>query len=317
MDNKVNIRVDRKRDWWRVDVGQILHQAKSAYFARHYGTVGLLCGEAVNALILDLYMHLLPLVSSTKERLSLVSMESKIGEIQRFSFGQTVRLAQQSRLFEKAEEVYGIDLGEAKALDYTLMVLTRNKAAHSAEFDDANAVGAVLFQTQTLYQVLRMISAETVLLEEAVQKSSAPASPDQIEYLNAKLVNLRNRIETKAKTDSSTLLNLADSIQESLEITRINQEDALFKLRKILERICAEVYRDAGGDPAGRMLDWLMQKISERGLIPNKVFKHMSTVKSFGNAGAHPSGEKYEIQDFEAVFISLIVVVDWYMGNVT
>lgn len=154
----------------------------------------------------------------------------------------------------------------------------------------------------------------SITTEVKTEDNSSVVISDQIEYLNTKVLSLRKKITSK-DNDSDVLITIADNLQESLDITQINQEDALFKLRKILEQICVNVYLNIGGNPKNRMLDWLMRKLSEKGAIPKNIFKHMTSIKNFGNAGAHPSGGKYKIQDFEAIFISLIIVVEWYIED--
>ena len=58
---------------------------------------------------------------------------------------------------------------------------------------------------------------------------------------------------------------------------------------------------------SGQALNELMVKLSEKGKIPNKIYKQMEIVKQFGNRGVHPEGEKYGLKDLELVFIAFIL----------
>lgn len=300
---------DKRRDQYKIDCHEDLNEAKQLFYKKKHNQSVVICGHIIKATLIELYLRLLSIAPTGNERLNLVSLEMKIGNekygIERYTLGMLARFCKEADFFGLAEDAFDIDIGIAKQIDFSLLVQARNKAAHSIDGVSSESAGFVLFQTTTLFECLKIIIEDSEISDQVMMKMPLSAGIDDLSYLFIKLDVLK-----KVQQELAEIIHKQCS--EAIEYARINPEDALFKLRKILEHISRQLFEANVGNPQERPLDKLMIRLREKGIIQNRIFKHMEVIKGFGNRGAHPGGESYNLKDVEAVFLSLIVVIDWY-----
>ncbi len=136
------------------------------------------------------------------------------------------------------------------------------------------------------------------------RKILSSTAPDAVAYLRAKVSHLGQLPST-----------VQSGLDEALKYAQINAEDALFKLRKILELLARDLYERKVAKVGEMPLDPLLRKLSEKHVVPNRIFTHMEVIKRFGNRGAHPGEETYNLSDVENTFLALIIVVEWYLDQ--
>lgn len=291
--------------------GAMLDMAKRLYFQKQYNQAVLLCGTLAHRLLARLYHELLPTIPSAQQRLEVVRLEAEIssgrGGFDRFTLGQMAALFERASLFRLAESALDVELGSASQIDFRTITHCRNQSAHLPEELSPTVAGFVLFQTAALWDSLRSLAEDRWQKDREEFSRPSSAAPDPIGYLRAKLSQLGQRPRLPAE--------VRDGMNEALEYAQINPEDALFKLRKILELLARDLHEREIGKVGDLTLDPLLKKLREKDVIPNRIFKHMEVVKQFGNKGAHPGEEKYYLADVENTFLALIIAVEWYLDR--
>jgi hypothetical protein len=280
-----------------------LDSAKIAFSNNQFDAAILLCGMTIERVLSLSYKKLLPEITDSTLRLRIVEAENEIGQgsITKITLGGWAQIFNRFNLLNIMEELFDINLNEAKNIDFKLLAQFRNKAAHFLDSDFKIEAGYCIFQTSSLVEGLKMIINENYSKEISLYVQNSKI--DSISYLKIKIDHL------KPKPTEIINKNLNDAIQ----ISEINPEDALAKLRKSLEILLRDLCSLNGLKHSGLALNDLVVKLSEKGKIPNKVFKQMEIVKQFGNRGVHPEGEQYGIKDLELVFIAFILIVEWYL----
>ena len=265
---------------------------------------------AVEILLQRLYLRLLCQVPTGEQRLKLVNKEIELGRgegMERYSLGMLARFCKEIDLFTLSETVLDVELGQAKNLDFGPMVHARNHAVHSLEEISQEASGMVIFQTTTLLECLKIVSFDAHE-EDKVLSEMPQVTQDELAYLRQRLDMIEAAYGLPVGCDIPT------QCKEAFVYAKINPEDALFKLRKILESVVRHIYLKVGL-PKTTPLDELISRLREKSLISNRIFKHMDIVKGFGNRGAHPGDEVYRLKDFETVFLSLLNILDWFFDE--
>jgi hypothetical protein len=280
-----------------------LDSAKVAFSNQQFDEAILLCSMTIERVLSLSYKKLLPEISDSSLRLQIVILENEIvrGSLNKITLGGWAQLFNKFQLLSVMEELFDVDLNEAKNIDFKMLAQIRNKSAHNFDSDFKIEAGYCIFQTSLLIEGLKMIINDNYSkdIELYIQKSKN----DPINYLKIKIDHI------KPKPTEILDQNLKGAIQ----ISEINPEDALTKLRKSLEILLRELCSLNHLKHSGLALNELMVKLSEKGKIPNKIFKQMEIVKQFGNRGVHPEGEQYGIKDLELVFIAFILIVEWYL----
>ena len=280
-----------------------LDSAKVAFSNQQFDVAILLCGMTIERVLSLSYKKLLPEISDSSLRLQVVILENEIGRgsLNKITLGGWAQLFNKFQLLSVMEELFDVDLNEAKNIDLKMLAKFRNKSAHNFDSDFKIEAGYCIFQTSLLVEGLKMIINDNYSkdIELYIQKSKN----DPINYLKIKIDHI--------KPKPTEILD--QNLKEAIQISEINPEDALAKLRKSLEILLRELCSLNHLKHSGLALNELMVKLSEKGKIPNKIFKQMEIVKQFGNRGVHPEGEQYGIKDLELVFIAFILIVEWYL----
>ena len=280
-----------------------LDSAKVAFSNHQFDVAILLCGMTIERVLSLSYKKLLPEISDSTLRLQIVKLENEIGRgsLNNFTLGGWAQLFSKFQLLSLMEELFDVDLNEAKNIDFKMLAQFRNKAAHNFDSNFKIEAGYCIFQTSLLVEGLKMIINDNYSKDSElyIQKSKN----DPINYLKIKIDHI--------KPKPTEILD--QNLKEAIQISEINPEDALAKLRKSLEILLRELCNLNHLKHSGLALNELMVKLSEKGKIPNKIFKQMEIVKQFGNRGVHPEGEQYGIKDLELVFIAFILIVEWYL----
>ena len=280
-----------------------LDSAKVAFSNQQFYVAILLCGMTIERVLSLSYKKLLPEISDSSLRLQVVILENEIGRgsLNKITLGGWAQLFNKFQLLSVMEELFDVDLNEAKNIDLKMLAQFRNKSAHNFDSDFKIEAGYCIFQTSLLVEGLKMIINDNYSkdIELYIQKSKN----DPINYLKIKIDHI--------KPKPTEILD--QNLKEAIQISEINPEDALAKLRKSLEILLRELCSLNHLKHSGLALNELMVKLSEKGKIPNKIFKQMEIVKQFGNRGVHPEGEQYGIKDLELVFIAFILIVEWYL----
>jgi hypothetical protein len=280
-----------------------LDSAKVAFSNQQFDEAILLCSMTIERVLSLSYKKLLPEISDSSLRLQIVILENEIvrGSLNKITLGGWAQLFNKFQLLSVMEELFDVDLNEAKNIDFKMLAQIRNKSAHNFDSDFKIEAGYCIFQTSLLVEGLKMIINDNYSkdIELYIQKSKN----DPINYLKIKIDHI--------KPKPTEILD--QNLKEAIQISEINPEDALAKLRKSLEILLRELCSLNHLKHSGLALNELMVKLSEKGKIPNKIFKQMEIVKQFGNRGVHPEGEQYGIKDLELVFIAFILIVEWYL----
>ena len=280
-----------------------LDSAKVAFSNQQFDVAILLCGMTIERVLSLSYKKLLPEISDSSLRLQVVILENEIGRgsLNKITLGGWAQLFNKFQLLSVMEELFDVDLNVAKNIDLKMLAKFRNKSAHNFDSDFKIEAGYCIFQTSLLVEGLKMIINDNYSkdIELYIQKSKN----DPINYLKIKIDHI--------KPKPTEILD--QNLKEAIQISEINPEDALAKLRKSLEILLRELCSLNHLKHSGLALNELMVKLSEKGKIPNKIFKQMEIVKQFGNRGVHPEGEQYGIKDLELVFIAFILIVEWYL----
>jgi len=280
-----------------------LDSAKVAFSNQQFDEAILLCSMTIERVLSLSYKKLLPEISDSSLRLQIVILENEIvrGSLNKITLGGWAQLFNKFQLLSVMEELFDVDLNEAKNIDFKMLAQIRNKSAHNFDSDFKIEAGYCIFQTSLLIEGLKMIINDNYSkdIELYIQKSKN----DPINYLKIKIDHI--------KPKPTEILD--QNLKEAIQISEINPEDALTKLRKSLEILLRELCSLNHLKHSGLALNELMVKLSEKGKIPNKIFKQMEIVKQFGNRGVHPEGEQYGIKDLELVFIAFILIVEWYL----
>lgn len=284
-----------------------LDSAKVAFSNQQFEVAILLCGMTVERVLSLSYKKLLPEISDSNFRLKIVMLENEIGRgsLNGITLGGWAQIFNKFKLLSVMEELFDIDLNEAKNIDLRRLAHFRNKAAHNinSDFDFKIESGYYIFQTSLLVEGLKMIVNDNYSkdLELYIQKSNN----DPITYLRVKIEHLKPK-----PTEI-----LGQNLKEAIQISEINPEDAIVKLRKSLEILLRDLCTLYNLKHSGHALNELMVKLSGQSKIPNKIFKQMEIVKQFGNRGVHPEGEQYSVKDLELVFLAFILIVEWYLNE--
>lgn len=301
---------DQRGGQYKINSHEALNEAKKSFYKNEYPQSMQKCVRVIESILIELYLRLLSTAPTGEIRFNLVSLEMKIGAerhgIERFSVGKLVALCSEGNLLCLAENAFDIDIGVAKQIDLSSLVKIRNNAVHGGPNAlSSESVGFFLFQTSTLFECLKIIIGDSETSNQPITHMSSAPEIDDLGYILVKLNALKEIRQELAEP-------IHKQCSEALEYARINPEDALFKLRKILEHISRQLFQTNIGDARQRPLDKLIITLREKGVIQNRILKHMEVIKGFGNRGAHPGGERYSLNDVEAVFLSLLVVIDWY-----
>jgi hypothetical protein len=280
-----------------------LDKAKIAFYNHEYAISILLCGKTIEQILHLAYKKIIPEISDSKLRLKLVESEIEFGHgsLNRITLGGWSQIFTRHNLLVLMEELFNIDLREAKSIDFKMLAQFRNKAAHILNEEFKVEAGYCIFQTSLLVEGLKSIINDNYTKDRELYIQDSKNLP--ITYLKIKIDNI------KPKPTESIDKNLNDAIQ----ISEINPEDAIVKLRKSLELLLRDLCDSHGLKHKGLSLDELMKKLSEKNKIPNKEYKQMEIVRQFGNRGVHPEGESYNVNDLEIVFFSFILIVEWYL----
>ena len=280
-----------------------LNSAKMAFSNQQFDMAILLCGMTIERVLSLSYKKLLPEISDSGLRLQIVVLENEVGHgsLNKITLGGWAQLFNRFQLLSVMEEVFDVELNEAKNIDFKMLAQFRNKAAHVFDSDFKIEAGYCIFQTSLLVEGLKMIINDNY--SKDIELYNQKSKNDPINYLKIKIDNLKPK---------PTQI-LEQNLKEAIQISEINPEDALAKLRKSLEILLRDLCNLYNLKHSGQALNELMVKLSEKGKIPNKIYKQMEIVKQFGNRGVHPEGEKYGLKDLELVFIAFILIVEWYL----
>jgi formylglycine-generating enzyme required for sulfatase activity len=121
-----------------------------------------------------------------------------------------------------------------------------------------------------------------------------------------RLTDLEQRV-----TYLSRLVLRAHQYQQS------DPETALNQARKSAEAICYHLFRVEIGKPGNMMLEDLINKLKDRGVIPPQVVLSLKTIQSFGNFGSHGKNgqdgyEEFSVESIAPCLSALAVVTNWY-----
>jgi hypothetical protein len=117
--------------------------------------------------------------------------------------------------------------------------------------------------------------------------------------------------------------NLAAQFQEirlgvlrASDVSGIDPEMALGRVRKVLEYMIREVYERRSGQPAGtRPLENIIQQLQRESWVPERVVAYASAVRILGNAGVHSFEGGVTATDVYQSLSLLTPVLEWYCTN--
>jgi formylglycine-generating enzyme required for sulfatase activity len=124
-----------------------------------------------------------------------------------------------------------------------------------------------------------------------------------------RLANLEQRVAYLSR-----LVLKAHQYQQS------DPESALNQARKSAEAICYHLFRVEIGKPGNMMLEDLISKLKDRGIIPPRVVLSLKTIQLFGNFGSHAQNgqdgyEEVSVESVAPCLSALAVVTNWYFSD--
>src|SRR4051794_10107683 len=121
--------------------------------------------------------------------------------------------------------------------------------------------------------------------------------------------DLRRRLEEFP----SGFSDLCEGITLAMQLSELDPEAALFRLRKVLESIVTPLFEERVGTPAGTQpLEGLIQRLIKDRHLPRRVAVHANTVRELGNVGVHDQNSQVERHDVAHSIQHLIEVIAWY-----
>lgn len=120
--------------------------------------------------------------------------------------------------------------------------------------------------------------------------------------------------EAKYRNLRSKVVALSRIIMKAQHYAERDPEVALTQARKSAEAICRSVFAAEIGEPGKIMLDELIKRLNEKGLVPRKILMPLNTIQGYGNYGTHAQSD---LDDLDAEYIApclsaLATVTSWY-----
>lgn len=113
------------------------------------------------------------------------------------------------------------------------------------------------------------------------------------------------------------IAHIKEDYEQAAQYQHSDPSACLTTSRRIAEGICKQlVVRELAEDASGVMLNKLINKLSERKILPYYVAVPLRTIQNYGNLGAHAQGKDavHITSEFVQPCIqSLSKVVDWYL----
>jgi hypothetical protein len=106
---------------------------------------------------------------------------------------------------------------------------------------------------------------------------------------------------------------IRQGVLRAADVSGIDPEMALGRVRKVLEYMIREVFERRSGQPAGtRPLENLIQTLQKETWLPERVAAYASAVRILGNAGVHSFEGGVTATDVYQTLSLLTPVLDWY-----
>lgn len=141
----------------------------------------------------------------------------------------------------------------------------------------------------------------------------------ETEVFRVNLIVLKHQIAKKSKSDILTRSSF-DLIDEIIKIDRVGEIDpeaAIAKARKVIEIIITDFHvKHVRGK--GKNLHEMIETLYSKGIIPQKVYVYLDTVRKVGNLSVHYQPNRIEdVTLYDVKLIGMITarIVEWYITS--
>jgi SNF2 family DNA or RNA helicase len=107
---------------------------------------------------------------------------------------------------------------------------------------------------------------------------------------------------------------LAGIVEKAMNYGESDPETALMHARKSAEAICSSVFAREIGDPGQNRLDKLIEVLSQKEAVPERIKVPLKVLQQYGNYGAHFQTEQHPISRayISPALGALVLLSDWY-----
>ena len=163
------------------------------------------------------------------------------------------------------------------------------------------------------------LAVKRILGVDAVPAGSAPAgavpraeSKDQGRSMEAQFRDVVDRLLVLPERFS----NLREMIRKAILLADTDPEMALTRVRKVLESLVREAYKEGVAEPGTAPLEALIQGLVKAGLLPRHIVPYATFIRDLANNAMHNPGAAYQAADVHLVFVQLRTILVWYFEAV-
>ncbi len=127
----------------------------------------------------------------------------------------------------------------------------------------------------------------------------------------------RESPEPKKEECSPDKMYLTGVIVKAMEYAASDPETSLMYARKSAEGICTHVFSREIGNPGNNRLDKLIELLSNKDCLPERIKIPLRVIQQYGNYAAHvqPDRESIDRPYIGPCLTALVQVTNWYFHN--